>query len=102
MFCAYCGRELNDMADVCLGCGHAVKNKACQDSSSIGWWWLGFFFPMIGLILWCVWTGVAPLKAKRVGWGAFIGVLSQIALTIIFFIIYFAIIFMLASSAIYH
>ena len=61
MFCPYCGKEIDNIADVCLGCGRSVKkikNSAQQDSSSVGWWWLGFFFPLIGFILWCVWTGL--------------------------------------------
>ncbi len=90
MFCPYCGKEINDKADICLGCGRSVKNikkPVEQDSNSFGWWWLGFFFPFIGFILWLVWTGNTPLRAKRVGWGALVGAIVLVALVILVFII---------------
>lgn len=88
MFCPYCGKEIGNAADVCLGCGRSVagvKNNMRQDSSSVGWWWLGFFFPLIGFILWCVWSGNAPMKAKRVGWGSLVGVITSVALVVLFY-----------------
>lgn len=96
MFCPYCGKEIGDMADVCLGCGREVKNKPQQDSASVGWWWLGFFFPMIGFILWCVWTGSTPTRAKRTGWGALAGIITSVALVVFIYVIMFTLIFMSA------
>ncbi|MBR3969085.1 MAG: zinc ribbon domain-containing protein [Clostridia bacterium] len=89
MFCPYCGKEIDNIADVCLGCGRSVKkikNSAQQDSSSVGWWWLGFFFPLIGFILWCVWTDNTPIKAKRAGWGALVGAITSVVVPIIIYI----------------
>lgn len=83
MFCPYCGKEINDNAAVCLGCGRSVSgigNPSNQDSNSFGWWWLGFFFPLIGLILWLVWSDSTPIRAKRAGWGALISVITSILL----------------------
>ena len=71
MFCPYCGKEINDNADICLGCGRNVKNikkPVCDNErASAGWWWLGFFFPLVGFILWLVWSSSMPLRAKKTG-----------------------------------
>ena len=92
MYCPYCGKQIDDKAAVCLGCGCPVekfKNRAQQDSNSVGWWWLGFFFPIIGFILWCVWTGTAPTKARRAGWGALVGAITSVALIIFLYAMIF-------------
>lgn len=89
MFCPHCGKEILNNADICLGCGRSVRHitkSAQQDSNSVGWWWLGFFFPLIGLILWLVWTGNTPLRARRIGWGALVGTIVSVALVIILYI----------------
>lgn len=102
MFCPYCGKEIAEKATICVGCGRSVKSinhPAQRDSSSVGWWWLGFFFPLLGFILWCVWTGNTPIKAKRVGWGSLIGVIVSVASVVLF---YAALIFLaIAESAFY-
>lgn len=92
MYCPHCGREINMQADICLGCGRSVKKikkSAQNDSKSVGWWWLGFFFPLIGFVLWLVWTGDTPIRAKRVGWGALIGTIVSVAVTILFCVLIF-------------
>lgn len=90
MFCPYCGKEINDNADICLGCGRNVKNikkPVCDNErASAGWWWLGFFFPLVGFILWLVWSSSMPLRAKKTGWGALVGVIVSVALSIICFV----------------
>ena len=89
MFCPHCGKEINNNADICLGCGRSVKNitrAAEKDSNNVGWWWLGFFFPLIGFILWLVWTGDTPMRAKRAGMGALVGVIVSVALVVISYI----------------
>lgn len=101
MFCPYCGKEINENAAVCLGCGRSVKNirkPAEQDSNSVGWWWLGFFFPLIGFILWIVWTGNTPLRAKRVGWGALVGAIVSVVLVILIYSAIFAFTFMVGMN----
>lgn len=57
--------------------------------STFGWAVLGFFFPLIGLILFLVWKGaeVTKKKAKSAGKGALIGVITYVALSIIALII---------------
>ncbi len=89
MFCPYCGKEIDERADICLGCGRSVRNISKpikQDSNNVGWWWLGFFLPFVGFILWLVWMEESPLRAKRVGWGALVGAIVSVALVIILYI----------------
>lgn len=43
------------------------------DSGSFGWGVLGFFLPLVGLILFLVWKNTKPLSASKAGWGALIG-----------------------------
>ena len=45
-----------------------------NDSGSFGWAVLGFFIPLVGLILWLVWKDSKPKNAKMAGIGALVGV----------------------------
>lgn len=104
MFCPHCGMEISDVADVCLCCGRSVENikkQINQDSASFGWWWLGFFFPLIGIILWAVWTSSCPKKAARSGWGAIIGIITSFVLTALIVGIYLLLFGLLLSKAMY-
>ncbi|MFA6860267.1 MAG: zinc ribbon domain-containing protein [Clostridia bacterium] len=97
MFCTNCGKEISDEAVVCTGCGVPVKQtKKTQvnpnDSRSTGWAVLGFFFPVIGLILWAVWNNEFPLRSKSIAKGAIIGVIAEVVLSIIMFVAMFALI----------
>lgn len=92
MYCQNCGKELNDNADVCLNCGKLVRDNAqttsepikpVKDTGSVGWAFLGFFFPLVGLILYLLWKGTAPLNASMAGKGALIGVILEVALTLV-------------------
>lgn len=98
MFCPHCGKQLVDIADICVGCGRSVKHitKNIQaDSVSAGWWWLGFFFPIIGFILWAMWTGEYPRKAKKVGAGSLVGIVVSVVGIILFWTIYIVAVFSL-------
>ena len=55
--------------------GVVVPPAPAPDSGSIGWWFLGFFVPIVGLILYLVWKDEKPLSARRAGWGALISVI---------------------------
>ncbi len=45
------------------------------DSGSVGWGVLGFFVPLVGLILFLVWHDEKPRCSKKAGIGALIGVI---------------------------
>ncbi len=101
MFCKFCGQALPDGAAFCPHCGRAQADS-CQnppprglypycaaepDIPSAGWGVLGFFFPLIGLILYLVWQNTMPLRARMCGKGALIGVIAEVALAVIGYII---------------
>ncbi len=94
--CPYCGNEMNDAASVCLRCGKEIT-AASTDSSSVGYWWLGFLFPLLGFVLWAIWTGDCPKKAKRVCSGAIVGIIVSILSVIVLYAAYFFLIFYLMT-----
>ena len=48
----------------------------CNDKPNAGYAVLGFFFPLIGFILYLIWKNNFPYKAKSCGKGALIGFIS--------------------------
>ncbi len=107
MYCSNCGKELNENAAVCLGCGVTV-NKQPQESSvhvSAGWWWLGFFIPLAGLLIWVFCNDSEPQKAKKAGTGALVGVIVSVVLVILWYVLVFGLImlpFFLYDSPAYY
>lgn len=103
-YCQKCGAQSPDGAKFCSKCGaplNAVASQqpintyaaydqpaAVKDSGGFGWGVLGFFFPIVGLILYLVWKNEKPRTAKAVGKGALISVI----ICVVFYIIYFIII----------
>ena len=53
------------------------------DTGSFGWAVLGFFFPIVGLILFLVWKDTRLLSSKKAGIGALVGVIVSVVLTIV-------------------
>jgi uncharacterized Zn finger protein (UPF0148 family) len=47
------------------------------EGDTFGWGILGFFFPLVGFILFLVWQTEKPLTAKSAGTGALIGLIAQ-------------------------
>jgi hypothetical protein len=99
MFCTNCGREIDEKAAVCLGCGCEVKNvkNSAKDTGSIGWGFLGFFVPLAGFILWAVLNDTQPKNAKKAGIGAIIGIIASVVGIILLYVFYFALIFIMTG-----
>lgn len=99
MFCTNCGREIDEKAAVCLGCGCEVKNvkNSAKDTGSIGWGFLGFFVPLAGFILWAVLNDTQPKNAKKAGIGAIIGIIASVVGIILLYVFYFALIFLMTG-----
>ena len=91
-FCQKCGKELVDEAVICTNCGCSVGgspiNAYAADAPNLGLAILGFFIPLVGLILYLVNKDSSPLKAKSAGKGALIGFCVNMAISIIFGLIY--------------
>lgn len=108
VFCASCGKELSASEEFCSDCGKQRTIPAqgaqptyqqpvypqmgyVQDAPSGGMTALGFFFPIVGLILYLVWKEQTPLKAKSAGKGALIGVIVWTVLSVILAILAYVI-----------
>lgn len=89
-FCSHCGKEIMDDAVICVNCGCSCGNNSSQnfvnqpDAPNAGWAVLGFFFPIVGLILYLVNIDKMPLKAKSAAKGAIIGFIVGIVFSIIY------------------
>lgn len=89
MFCVNCGKEIDDKAVICVNCGHSVpKGNTLKDASSFGLALLCFFIPILGLILYLIYEGNQPLRAKSAGRGALVGVITSVVLSIILVFFY--------------
>lgn len=56
--------------------------NSVNDNGNVGWAFLGFFFPIIGLILYIVWKDQQPNNANSAGKGAIIAVITVFIITI--------------------
>ena len=105
--CPSCGQNVADNYAACPYCGTMltyvaspapVQNANVPDAPSTGFAILGFFIPIVGLILYLVNKDTAPLKAKSAGKGALIGFIVNIVFTVIYVILYVIVIMFLLGS----
>ncbi len=54
-----------------------------EDKGSFGWAVLGFFIPLVGLILFLAWKKDKPNSAKKAGIGALVSVIVSIVMSIV-------------------
>ncbi|MDE6584428.1 MAG: zinc-ribbon domain-containing protein [Anaeroplasmataceae bacterium] len=99
MYCRKCGAKLEDTDKKCPFCGEPVQPEAPSfqthsqdyyasdkdDAGSIGWAILGFFIPIVGLILFCIWHSERPTSAKQAGIGALISVIFSFIMYAVLF-----------------
>lgn len=78
--------------------GQVVMQPTAQDNGSFGWAVLGFFLPIVGLILYLVWKTEKPLSARRAGMGALVSVIVGVVITVIWFILVFVVMTMIGVS----
>lgn len=91
MYCNYCGQRIDDSLDVCPYCSRPVNSGIRNefDKPSFLYALIGFFVPIVGLILYIVKENKQPRKAKSAGKGALAGFIVSIILSVIFTILYF-------------
>ena len=59
------------------------KEENMEQKGNTGWAVLGFFFPLIGFILWLVWKDSKPGDSKMAGKGCLIGIIVSVVLGIV-------------------
>ena len=90
MYCKNCGRPVDEGSLYCNNCGTKLDSNQniSEDNSSFSFALLGFFIPLVGLILFLIYESKKPKRAKSAGKGALIGFITNIVLTIILVILY--------------
>ena len=72
-----------------------------DDQPNAGWGVLGFFFPLIGFILYLVWQTQYPNRSRMCGKGALIGFIVGVCLVILYVILIIVLVAIAASTAPY-
>lgn len=100
MYCEKCGQFVQDGASFCQNCGNSVKhsynefnysndnNTYKNDKPNFWFALIGFIIPIIGLILFIVYEGKQPKKAKSAGKGALISVVIKVIISVVLLIMY--------------
>ena len=83
-FCEYCGAKLKE--ENITSQAILTNSQTTVNNGGFGWSILGFFFPLVGLILFITWKSSKPKDAKKAGLGALVGGILSIFLSAIFFI----------------
>ena len=108
MYCKYCGNNIPDTARFCPHCGKmvgdnyfdepikgeiysynpdgnndSVKSDTSYDTGRFAWAVLGFFFPVLGFILYFVMRRNKPRTSKKLLIGAIVGAAVE---TVAFFV----------------
>ena len=98
-YCSKCGTEVDPTAEYCPKCGSPQSTGTYRppqrptdphDSGSVGWFILGFFVTIVGLILYLVWINDRPKDAKMAGLGALVGFIVGIVFSIIYVVVLIA------------
>lgn len=98
MKCSNCGSDNAANTKFCTNCGTklsgtektenvVVNNSTPEEGSGIGWGFLGFFIPIVGIILFFVWKQDKPKSSKAAGIGALISIIWSIVICTITFAI---------------
>jgi len=89
MICKSCGREISDLAVVCVNCGaKAAPNKITMpDKPSAMLNIISFLIPIIGIICWATMSSTTPKKAKACGVSSIISLVLSALFTFAYFVI---------------
>ncbi len=97
MFCPRCGKEIKNDDTFCPYCGLRFYNRNMipqnagvmpNDSPSLLFAFIGFLFPLIGLILFLIYEGKSPKKAKSAGKGAITNVIIKVIFIVIICLVF--------------
>ena len=90
MYCKYCGKVIDDDSKFCTDCGNNVSGEMgdAVDKPSKAFAVLGFFLPLVGLILYAIYERKQPKRAKSAGKGALVGFITKVVISIIITVLY--------------
>lgn len=77
----------------------STQAQSANEGGTAGWGVLGFFFPLVGFILWLVWKDEHPARSKSAGIGCLVRVCIGAFGAILYLVILFAILGVAAGSA---
>ena len=95
MYCEKCGSKNEMTSDFCTNCGNKLNKEfsnvnntttivyAEEEKNTFGWGVLGFFVPIVGLILFISWKKDKPKASKSAGMGALVSVIARVLLAIL-------------------
>lgn len=92
MACKKCGSQLEENLDVCDKCGEKQTNEPVVLSNQPStWWWFvfGLFLPIIALIFYMQWRFTRPDRARKLWFGALVGLAVLLVVYIILVIVFF-------------
>ncbi len=97
MFCENCGKEINNGAIVCPGCGCAIGSSPAasvvvEDKVNVGLCVLSAFIPLFGIIYWALKYKETPRCAKACGITAIVAWAVGVVLS---FVLSFSMMFLL-------
>ncbi len=91
MYCKKCGNTLDESALFCPSCGTSIQENSpapyAKDSFDSTFALLGFFLPLVGLILFFIYENKKPSRAKASAKGALIGFIVGTILLLLLFLV---------------
>lgn len=98
VYCTACGKanrkaetekknDVKELKDIKIDESVSEARVYSRDSGSVGWGVLGFFFPIVGLILYLCWMRTSPRSANSAGAGALIAVVLMVLIALVFAIL---------------
>lgn len=76
----------------------STQAQSAKESGSAGWGVLGFFFPLVGFILWLVWRDDHPARSRSAGIGCLVGICTAVFAGILYGVILGALIGIAGSA----
>ena len=102
MYCEKCGSKNEMTSEFCTNCGNKLNKELSntnvnntsvinteEEKNTFGWGVLGFFIPIVGLILFICWKKDRPKASKSAGIGALVSVIANVLLSILIIVIGF-------------
>ena len=95
MYCTKCGKKVNDGDLFCSSCSYKFYNninnvnygEEKKEKASIGWWFLAFFIPVVGIVLFFIYRKTHPGMKKRLLSGTIVGFITGVISTILLIVI---------------